>query len=48
MVDNGITHVGSFSILNYESHHYALSHEITLGALVFHGKCAWTHRPFDG
>jgi len=38
---------GSLSILNYESYHYALSREMTLGELVSHGKCAWTHRPFD-
>ena len=40
--------MGSLSILNYESYHYALSHEMTLGAWVFHGSCAWTNRLFDG
>jgi len=40
--------VGSIAILTQESYYYALSREMTLGALVFHGKCAWTHRPFDG
>ena len=39
---------GSIAILTKESYHYAMSREMTLGALVFHGMCAWTHRPFDG
>jgi len=39
---------GSLSILNLESYHYALSHDMAQGALVFHGTSAFTERPFDG
>ena len=44
---NGITHGGFYSYIILGIYHYALSNEMTLGALVFHGKCAWTHR-MDG
>ena len=30
------------------SYHYALSHDMAQGALVFHGTSAGTGRPFDG
>ena len=42
-----ITHGGSLSIFNLESFHYALSREITLCALEFHGTSVCTGRPFD-
>jgi len=40
--------MGSLSILNKESYHYALSRDMALGVLVFHGTSACTGRPFDG
>jgi len=45
----GITHgVGSLSLLNKESYHYAPSRDMAQGTLVFYGTSACTGRPFDG